>query len=203
MGSVADLLSLKAADLVNLEGFAEQSARSLVEAIDAAKHTTLDRFLHALGVPEVGTQTARDLADRFGSLAAVIGSSSEELEVVPGVGPKVAEAVHDFLSNTATRAEIKLLLKRGMTLEEAPARRGADLAGLTFVFTGGLEKLSRSEAQELVRSLGGVTSSSVSKKTDYVVAGSDPGSKHEKAVELGVAVLSEDEFLEMIPAKAS
>jgi DNA ligase (NAD+) len=203
VGSVADLLSLNAADLTKLEGFAEQSALNLVEAIDAAKRTTLDRFLHALGVPEVGTQTARDLADRFGSLAAVIGSSREELEAVPGIGPKVAEAVHDFLSNRATRAEIDLLLKRGLKLEEAPSRRAADLAGLTFVFTGGMEKLSRSEAQELVRSLGGKTVSSVSKKTDYVVAGSDPGSKYEKAIELEVTILSEDDFLKMIPAKKS
>ncbi|UCC75086.1 MAG: NAD-dependent DNA ligase LigA [Gemmatimonadota bacterium] len=197
--SVADLLSLREDDLVELEGFAELSARNLVEAIDEAKEVTLDRFLYALGIPEVGTQTARDLARHFGSLDAVLAATREQLEAVPGIGPKVAEAVSEFLASPGTREIIGELMKRGLTLVEGEAFAAADFAGLTFVFSGGLESMSRSDAQELVRSLGGRTSSSVSAKTDYVVAGKDPGSKFEKAKELGVTILSEADFLKMLP----
>jgi DNA ligase (NAD+) len=202
VSSVADLLTLSEEDLVALEGFADLSARNLVEAIRTSIEVTLDRFLYALGVPEVGTQTARDLARHFGSLDAVLRAEREELEAVPGIGPKVAEAVSDFLGSAGTRRTIKELRKRGLKLAETEAAGTADFAGLTFVFTGGLESMSRGAAQDLVRSLGGRTSSSVSAKTDYVVAGSDPGNKYEKAVELGVTVLSEEEFLKLLPPGA-
>jgi DNA ligase (NAD+) len=202
VSSVADLLTLKEEDLVTLEGFAELSARNLVEAIRSSIEVTLDRFLYALGIPEVGTQTARDLARHFGSLDSVLAAEREELEAVPGIGPKVAEAVSDSLESPGTRRTIEELRERGLRLVEAEAPEAADFAGLTFVFTGGLESMSRGDAQDLVRSLGGRTSSSVSAKTDYVVAGVDPGSKYEKAKELGVTVLSEDEFLELLPPGA-
>ncbi len=202
VSSVADLLTLREDDLVTLEGFADLSASNLVEAIRSSIEVTLDRFLYALGIPEVGAQTARDLAQHFGSLDAVLGAEREELEAVPGIGPKVAEAVSDFLESPGTRKTIEELRERGLRLIEAEASAATDFAGLTFVFSGGLESMSRSAAQDLVRSLGGRTSSNVSAKTDYVVAGSDPGSKYEKAVELGVTVLSEEEFLKMLPPGA-
>ncbi len=197
--SVADLFTLEADALVKLEGFAELSARNLVEAIERSKQVTLDRFLYALGIPEVGAQTARDLAAHFGSLTAVLGASREDLEAVPGIGPVVAAAVFDFLARRGTRAEIERLRERGLKLVEPEVGAGGPLAGLSFVFTGALESVTRSRAEEIVRSLGGRTSSSVSAKTDYVVAGSDPGSKYDRARKLGVKVLSEDEFLKMLP----
>jgi DNA ligase (NAD+) len=200
--SVVDLLTLDAQEVQKLDGFAELSAKNLVDAIEAAKHTTLDRFLYALAIPEVGTQTARDLAEAFGSLDAVLSASRDELEAVPGIGPIVAEAVYDFLSNPTTRKTVAELQKRGLTLEVTETTGGDDFAGLSFVFTGGLEKLTRSQAQEIVRSLGGRTASSVSAKTDYVVAGTDPGSKYEKAIELELKVLTEEEFLKMLPKGA-
>ena len=199
VSNVADLLTLQEEDLVKLEGFAELSARNLIEAVRAAAEVTLDRFLYALGIPEVGTQTARDLARHFGSLDAVLNAGREELEAVPGIGPKVAQAVSDFLQSRGTRNTIAELRRRGLKLVEVETAESSDFAGLTFVFTGGLESMSRNDAQDLVRSLGGRTASSVSAKTDYVVAGSEPGSKYEKAKELGITVLSEEEFLEMLP----
>jgi DNA ligase (NAD+) len=132
----------------------------------------------------------------------VLRAEREELEAVPGIGPKVAEAVSDFLGSPGTRETIEELRKRGLKLTEAESAGATDFAGLTFLFTGGLESMSRGAAQDLVRSLGGRTSSSVSAKTDYVVAGTDPGAKYEKAVELGVTVLSEEEFLKMLPPGA-
>ncbi len=197
--SVADLFTLQVEDLLELEGFAELSAQKLVAAIARSKQATLDRFLYALGIPEVGTQTARDLATHFGSLDAVSSATRETLEAVPGVGPIVAEAVHDFLQSADTRQIIRELKKRGLRVAEREPAGDGRFAGLTFVFSGGLESLGRSEAQELVRSLGGRTASSVSAKTDYLVAGADPGSKYERAVELGVEILSESEFLKMLP----
>jgi DNA ligase (NAD+) len=202
VGSVVNLFSLTERDLLRLDGFADLSARNLVEAIENARHVTLDRFLYALGIPEVGTQTARDLARHFGTLDAVTRATREELESVPGIGPIVAEAVFDFLQSSSTRGILSGLKKRGLVLVEADALTEKRLAGLTFVFTGGLESITRSQAQELVRSLGARTSSSVSTKTDYVVAGSDPGSKYDRAVELGLKVLSEEDFLRMLPKGA-
>jgi DNA ligase (NAD+) len=200
--NVPDLLTLDADDLEKLEGFAETSARNLVEAIDEAKHTSLDRFLYALGVPEVGAQTARDLAAHFGHLDAILQAGTEDLEAVSGIGPKVAEAVHDFLSNPTTREMIERLRENGLTLEEKATPSDDTFAGLTFVFTGSMTQLTRSEAQGLVRSLGGRAASSVSSKTDYVVAGSEPGSKYEQAKEQGIEILTEDEFLAMLPESA-
>lgn len=199
--SVADLLSLKAEDLLGLEGFAELSARNLIDAIGQAKQVELPRFLYALGIPEVGTQTARDLAEHFGTLDGVIGASREDLESVPGVGPIVATAVWEFLRAPSTRKIIASLKKRGLEVVEAGEAAGGPFSGVTFVFTGSLESMTRSAAQELVRSLGGRAASSVSAKTDYVVAGPDPGSKYDRAVELGVTILTEKEFLAMLPER--
>ena len=200
--SVADLLTLEAEMLIQLEGFAETSANNLIEAIQTAKAVTLDRFLYSLGIPEVGTQTARDLARHFGTLDSLLTASREQLEAVAGVGPKVAEAVDDFLSNPGTQKIIADLKKRGLSLTESAAAERSGFAGLTFVFTGTLAKITRSAAQDIVRSLGARTASNVSSKTDYVVVGADPGSKYERAVELDIKTLSEDEFIAMLPKGA-
>jgi DNA ligase (NAD+) len=200
--SIVDVLRLEEEDLVKLEGFAELSARNLVEAIRESKRVTLDRFLYALGIPEVGSQTARDLAAHFRTLDAFLAASRDDLEAVSGIGPTIAEAVHDFLQSAGTAEVIAGLREQGLQLIEAGQEAAGDLDGLTFVFTGGLETVTRSQAEDLVRSLGGRTSSSVSSKTDYVVAGSDPGSKLDKALDLGVKVLSERDFLDMLPPGA-
>jgi DNA ligase (NAD+) len=200
--SIVDILRLEEEDLVKLEGFAELSARNLVEAIRESKRVTLDRFLYALGIPEVGSQTARDLAAHFRTLDAFLAASRDDLEAVSGIGPTIAEAVHDFLQSAGTAEVIAGLREQGLQLIEAGQEAAGDLDGLTFVFTGGLETVTRSQAEDLVRSLGGRTSSSVSSKTDYVVAGSDPGSKLDKALDLGVKVLSERDFLDMLPPGA-
>jgi DNA ligase (NAD+) len=200
--SVADLFRLEETDLLQLEGFAELSAKNLIDAIQRAKQVTLDRFLFALGIPEIGSQTARDLAQHFGNLDAFLAASREELEAVPGVGPKVAEAVSDFLASPATRKTIADLRKQGVELSEPEVSGDGQFAGLTFVFTGALASITRGEAEEIVHSLGGRTSSSISKKTDYVVVGSDPGSKYERAKQLDVKTLSEEEFLKLVAKRA-
>jgi len=201
--NIADLLDLTAEQLEQLEGFAELSARNLVEAIQGSKRVELERLLYALGIPEVGTQTARDLARHFGSLEAVMNAGREQLESVSGIGPKVAEAVFDFLQNPGTRDIVAALEEKGLSIEAPQATENGPLADLTFVFTGSLESMSRSEAQDLVRSLGARTASSVSGKTDYLVAGSEPGSKYDRARELGVKILSEKQFLELLPGGAT
>lgn len=201
--SVPDLLTLTTDDLKELEGFAELSARNLVEAIERSSRVALDRFLYALGIPEVGSQTARDLAAHFHTLEAVLSATREELEAVPGIGPKVAEAAHEFLHSESTTNIIDELRARGLEVEEMERPAEPSLDGLTFVFTGTLDRMTRGEAEELVRTLGGRIASSVSSKTDYVVVGGEPGSKYERARELGVSTLTEDEFFAMLPEGAS
>ncbi len=194
--SVADLFILKEQDLLELERFAEVSAGNLVRALERSKRTELWRFLYALGIPSVGTQTARDLASHFGSLQAIESADEEALMEVAGIGPNVARDIADFFRTPENRKAIELCLQRGLRLVP-PKRAAGPLAGRTVVFTGGLAAMSRGEAEELVRRLGGRASGSVSAKTDYVVAGSEPGSKVDRAKELGVRVLTEKEFLKL------
>lgn len=196
--SVADLFTLREADLMRLEGFAQVSARNLVSAIDRAKRTELWRFIFALGVPNVGTETARDLASHFETLDRLMAADQATLMTVQGIGPTVAPAIAGFFGRSETRRIIDLLLKRGVTIAAPPRRKAGPLAGKTVVFTGGLESMSRLAAEELVRQRGGRASGSVSKTTDFVVAGSEPGSKLAKAQKLGVRILSEGEFLKLV-----
>ena len=196
--SVADLFALREADLMTLEGFAEVSARKLADAIDRARKTELSRFIFALGVPNVGTQTARDLASHFETLDCLMAAGEDELTAVQGIGPTVAPAIAGFFKRLETRRIIDLLLKRGVTIASPPRRKAGPLAAKTVVFTGGLESMSRPAAAELVRQRGGRTAGSVSKATDFVVAGSDAGSKLAKAQKLGVKILTEREFVRLI-----
>jgi DNA ligase (NAD+) len=196
-----DVFALTTDQLVALEGFAEKSATNLVEAIARASHAELHRFLFGLGIPEVGVAVAKDLARHFGSFEAIRCAATEELESVHGVGPKMAERISGFFADPRNVAALDRLLAK-VSLEQATDAAGArTLAGLKLVFTGGLERISRSEAKQLVESLGARVVTSVSKETDYVVAGSDPGSKFDKAQSLGVTTLSEEEFFALLRSK--
>jgi DNA ligase (NAD+) len=191
---LAGLFDLAPERLMELEGFAEKSATALVKAIHARKTPELARFLIALGIPEVGVTVARDLAAHFGTFERVGGASREELEAVAGIGPRMSEAITDFFADARNRKAIDALLETGIRPEESePAR--TDLPDLgTAVFTGALP-VARVVAETAWRRVGGKTSGSVSKKTAFVVAGDEAGSKLEKAEKLGVEVLDFDAFV--------
>ncbi|NTU59906.1 MAG: NAD-dependent DNA ligase LigA, partial [Deltaproteobacteria bacterium] len=192
---VAVLFLLDEETLTPLERMAEKSAANLVEALQRAKNADFGRFLNALGIRHVGEATARALARHFGSLDRLMAASVEDLQEVSDVGPEVAASVHAFFAEEHNRESIGRMLAAGLALAEvaAPAR-ATEFAGKTFVFTGALESMTREEAKARVESLGGRAAGSVSKKTDFLVAGADAGSKAAKAAALGVAVLTEAEF---------
>lgn len=197
----ADLYSLRHDQLSGLERLADKSARNLAAALDKSKATKLERFLFALGIGQVGETTAQQLANHFGSLDAIIGAPVEALESVPDIGPVVAASIHTFFSQPHNAEVINKLRKAGVSWPEHPPKVRAPesrLSGKTFVLTGKLSGMSRDEAKQRLRDLGAKVAGSVSKKTDYVVAGAEPGSKAAKAERLGVDILSEPEFLELI-----
>ncbi|MDH5196310.1 MAG: NAD-dependent DNA ligase LigA [Gemmatimonadota bacterium] len=196
--SLEQIFDLTAEQLIRLEGFAERSAANLLNAIDGARIAELPRFLYGLGIPEVGVAVARDLAAHFGGLAALRNASVAELDAVPGIGEKMAEVIAGFFVDRRNRAVLDALLERVTLTEEAPAPRDGALAGSTFVFTGSLSRVSRDEAKRLVEALGARAANSVSKKTTYVVAGTDAGSKLAKAEALGLEILDEDGFLALL-----
>lgn len=191
---LADLFDLQWEELAELPGFAEKSARNLVQAIHRRKEVELPRFLFGLGIPEVGQAVARDLALHFGSLEAVRSADRESLEAVQGIGPRMSELIHEFLHEAENARAMDALLERGMKPAPPTVPSEAPLAGKRFVFTGTLERLTRPEAKALVEGAGGRVAGSVSSETSFVVAGTDAGSKLARAVELGVTVLSEEEF---------
>ncbi|HEX8871808.1 MAG TPA: NAD-dependent DNA ligase LigA [Candidatus Acidoferrum sp.] len=199
---VADLYALKQDQVAGLERMAEKSAQNLLEEIEGSKKSPLSRVIFALGMRFVGERTGQLLTEHFSSLEELEDASEEELEKVPEVGPKVAASITEFFSEPANRNLIKKLSKAGVRpVVEKREVKSQKLAGKNFVFTGGLEKRSREEAGELVQQHGGKVSGSVSKKTDYVVVGTDPGSKYDKAKELGVTILTEPEFEKLIGIK--
>ncbi len=197
----ADLYKLGVVKLAALERMAEKSAANVLAGIEKSKRTTLGRFIYALGIRNVGEVTAKDLARHFGSLDALIGASVEELQEAPDVGPVVAESIASFFREGHNREVIEQLRAAGVRWEEGPrqrARTAGPFAGKIVVLTGTLTAMTRDEAKERIEALGGKVTGSVSKKTDYVVAGAEAGSKLERAQELGVAVLDEGEFLSML-----
>jgi len=199
IGSVADLFRLEREKLLELDGFAERSADNLLSAIELSKDIALARIIYALGIRNVGEHVAGLLAMHCGSLDALAAAPADELISIHEVGPEVAASVTGFFSNEMNRKTVDDLLALGVS-PIPPEVTAADLplAGRTFVFTGSLGEITRNEAKSRVQALGGRVSSSVSAKTAYVVAGTDPGSKYEKAVRLGVTVLSVDEFLSLL-----
>jgi DNA ligase (NAD+) len=193
----ADLWRLTERDLQQLERFAEKSAENIVAAIQSKKQITLSRFLYGLGVRHVGEETASDLAEHFGSLEMIQSASREELEQIVDIGSVVAKSIVEWFSSKENQSLIKSLLAVGISIE-SPKKRGGKLSGSTFVLTGTLESLTRDEAKEKIRDEGGNVAESVSKKTGYVVAGEKPGSKRNAAEALGVSILSEKEFLDLL-----
>jgi len=196
--SLEQIFDLTAAQLVALDGFAEKSAANLLAAIDQARTVELSRFLYGLGIPEVGVAVARDLARHFGTFAGLRHASVAELDAVAGVGEKMAEVIAAFFADDRNRTVLDALLERVRLEEGEPAPVGGPLAGSTFVFTGGLNTVSRDDAKQFVESLGARAAESVSKKTTYVVAGADAGSKLAKAESLGVTILDEAAFLALL-----
>jgi DNA ligase (NAD+) len=199
---VADLYSLKLEGVAELERMAEKSAQNLLDEIEASKKNSLSRLFYALGILFVGERTGQLLAEHFSSLDELAEATQEQLEEVPEVGPKVANSIVQFFSEPANRQLIKKLEKAGVrpTAEKREVKSNK-FAGKSFVFTGGLANRSREDAGELVKQHGGKVASSVSKKTDYVVVGTDPGSKYDKAKELSVPILSESDFEKLIGLK--
>jgi DNA ligase (NAD+) len=194
ISDVADIYDLDAEKLQGLEGFGEISARNLLAAIDASRDRPFNRVLYALGLPGVGYVTAEALADHFGSIDALRAADPEQIQEVEGVGPVMAEQIAESLADEGTWELIEKLRKHGLKMEqEGPRRpaRGGPLDGKTLVLTGTLPNLTREEANALIKQAGGKVTGSVSKKTDYVVAGEDPGTKMQKAEELGTEILDE------------
>jgi DNA ligase (NAD+) len=196
---IGDLYTLKLDEVAELERMAEKSAQNLLHEIAASKKNPLARLIYALGIRMVGERTAQFLAAHFSSLEALAAAKKELLFNVGEVGPKVADAIVEFFSEPKNRQLIKKLEKVGVCpVEEKRVLRSGKFAGQSFVFTGALEHRSREEAGQLVMQHGGKISSSVSKKTDYVVVGAEPGSKYDKAKSLGVRILKESEFEKLL-----
>ncbi len=194
----ADLYKLTLGQLCALERFGEKKAQNLMDAIEKSKSVKLDSFIFAIGIPNIGRKTARDLAEKYGSMDAFMMATEEDLLSVDEIGETVARSVVEFFANEDTRSECLRILKNGVQPVWENKTAGSAFAGMTVVVTGTLSTLSRSEAEEQIRLNGGKAASSVSKKTSLVVAGESAGSKLTKANELGVRVINEEEFLRML-----
>lgn len=199
ISDIADLYQLAADQLEPLEGFGKKSAENLIQAIEASKAKELWRLIHGLGIPHVGAQAAKDLVQAFGSLPEMMQKSPEDLEAIHGIGSVMAKSIVTHFQNEQNQDLIQRLRDSGMKMEEQQDRSSNQiLAGKTLVLTGSLPNLTRDEATAMIEKAGGRTSSSVSKKTDYVVAGESAGSKLEKAEKLGVEVLDEEAFRKLV-----
>ena len=194
----SDLYTLTLDQVKQLDRLAEKSGRNLLEAIEKSKQAGLARLIFGLGIRHVGQRVAQVLAQTYGNLDALAQAGQEELEAIDEIGPKIAESIVQFFSEKNNREEIERLKKLGVRMEQEQAPRSQALAGKQFVLTGALESMTREEAKEKILQAGGRVTSSVSSKTDFVVVGADPGSKAEKAKKLGVRMIDEKEFLEML-----
>jgi DNA ligase (NAD+) len=196
--SVADLYELTEEQLVGLDRFAEKSARTLLEEIERSKKAGLARVIMGLGIRFVGERTAELLAQEFGSIEALENATPEELERVEEVGPRISSAIREFFTRPANLELVQALKEAGIDTTAEKKHRSTQLAGLTFVLTGTLPTLTRDEAKRRIEEAGGKTAGSVSKKTSYVVAGEEAGSKLDKALELKVLVIDEAELLALL-----
>jgi DNA ligase (NAD+) len=195
---VADLYRLTEEQLVGLERFAEKSARTLLAEIERSKKAGLARVLMGLGIRFVGERTAQLLAEEFGTIDALMAANAEELERVEEVGPRISSAILEFFARPANRALVESLKAAGVEMTAERRQRSTQLEGLTFVLTGTLPTLTRDEAKEMIEAAGAKVAGSVSKKTSYVVAGEEAGSKLDKAQELKVPVLDEAGLMALI-----
>jgi DNA ligase (NAD+) len=202
IASFDDIFTLQKGDVLNLEGFGELSAENLITAIQKAKIVTLPRFLSSLSIPQVGEETARDIAEHFGSLDLIRKASQEDLESIPGVGPIVARSLSEWFTDKENIDLVDRLLKHVTITSDRARKKDGPLKGKSFVFTGSLKSFSRDEAKTTVEGLGGVVHASVSAKTHFVVVGEDAGDKAKRAQALGVSIISESEFLKMLGNKA-
>jgi DNA ligase (NAD+) len=197
----ADLYYLTKEQLLPLERMAEKSAENVIQAIEQSKQAELHRFLYALGIRHVGEHTAKILANHFGSLDKIQAASEETLRAVYEIGPEVANSLFDYFRREHTQELLQKFFAGGVEIvnPEGVATQ-QDMAGKSFVLTGALESYTRHEAKDMIEKSGGRVVSSVSKKTDYVVVGRDPGSKYTKAQKLGVKTINEEEFKELLKA---
>ncbi len=196
--SIPDLYDLGPQDYMGLQGFGERRINNLMAAIERSKDCTLGAFIFAIGIPNVGAKTAKDLARRFGTIEALRSATVEQLTEVPDVGEIVARSIVEFFADPSIATQVDRLLAHGVKPRSEEVQQDSPISGKTVVVTGTLEKLDRRQAEALIESLGGKAAGSVSKKTDYVLAGESAGSKLTKARELGVRVLNEQEFFELI-----
>ena len=195
----ADIYFLKPEDLLGLELFADKKAENLLKAIEGSKNRPLSRFLFGLGILNVGEKVALVLAGRFGSLEKLMDARGEDIEGIRGIGTVIALSLAKFFKQPATHKLMAKFKKAGVNfVEPVTSKRSGKLQGKKFVFTGELTSLTRAQAGALVRELGADVVAGVSAATDFVVAGNNPGSKHQKALQLGVKILNEKQFQEMI-----
>jgi DNA ligase (NAD+) len=198
----ADLYSLTLKDLLTLERMGEKLGGNILAAIERSKKTTLDRLIYALGIRHVGENTAKLLTREFFDLEELSKASVERLMTIHEIGPQVALSIFKFFQQKGNQRVLQKLKEHGVEYPSRPQARSKKYEGQTFVFSGTLKTMSREEAASKVESMGGRASSSVSKKTHFVVVGEDPGSKYEKAHALGLKVITEDEFLKMLKQDA-
>ncbi|MDD4902848.1 MAG: helix-hairpin-helix domain-containing protein, partial [Patescibacteria group bacterium] len=194
----ADIYDLKEGDLTPLERFAEKSAKNVIESIDNSRQVPLARFINALGILHVGEETAIDLANHFGDIEKLSRASEEELAALSNIGPVVAQSIAQWFGEEKNKKLLARLLKAVKIERPKVSRKKQIFKGMTLVLTGELAGLSRDQAKQAIRERGGDAASSVSAKTSLVVAGAEPGSKYDKARELGVKIIDEEEFLEML-----
>ena len=194
----SDLFELKEGDVNNLERFAEKSAENLIKSIQERKEITLSKFIYALGIRNIGEETAIDLAKNFGSIKRIITAKLDNFDSILDIGPVVAKSIYEWFQSKDNLKFLNRLEKKVKIINPQAKTGSQKLKGKTFVITGGLDTMTRDNVREKIRELGGDISESVSSKTSYVVVGSEPGSKEEKAKKLGVKILNEQEFLKLI-----
>ncbi len=198
ISDAADLFTLQKSDVEGLERFGEKSAENIINSIKEHSKVSLPKFIYALGILHVGEQTSEDIADHFGTIKKIIVAKREQINKIPNIGPVIADSIYDWFQAKENQKFVEKLLANGVKIIAAPKALTSKLAGKTFVITGTLDSMSRDEAKQRIKEQGGKIAESVSKLTSYVVVGSDPGSKLQKAEQLGVAILDEESFKKLV-----